>query len=115
MLSWSNVTQRADRIILTPRGTRMILRDVVEHLYQRGACELYGRRVVFSRVYLPGHPAKPLYVVASWRPGQDEPLIVLTNLVVETIDQARQILRYYKQRWACEIYQSYYLLCHSSY
>jgi len=80
----------------------MILRDFVEHLYQRGSCELYGRRVVFSRVYLPGHPATPLYVVASWQAGQDEPLIVLTSLVVETIDQARQILRYYKQRWACE-------------
>jgi hypothetical protein len=96
------VRQRADRSILTPQGTRMILRDLVEHLYQRGFDQVYDRRIVFSRVYLPGYPAKPLYVVACWRAGEDEPLIVLTNLVVETLDQARQVLRYYKQRWACE-------------
>ena len=96
------VRQRADRIILTSQGSRMVLRDVVEHLYQQGACQVYHRQVVFSRVSLPGHLARPLYVVASWRAGQEEPLIVLTNLVVETIDQARQVLRYYQQRWACE-------------
>lgn len=96
------VRQRADRLMVTSQGTRMVLRDVVEHLYQHGAWELTGCRVVFGRVSLPGHPAKPLYVVASWRAGQDEPLIVLTNLVVETLDQARQVLRYYQQRWACE-------------
>ncbi len=96
------VRQRGDRTIVTPKGTRMILRDFVEHLYQQGSCEVRGRRVVFSRVHLPDHPAKPLYVVASWQPGEDEPLILLTTLVVETPDQARSILRYYKQRWACE-------------
>jgi hypothetical protein len=96
------VRQRADRIMVTSQGTRRVLRDFVEHLYQRGAWELSGRRVVFDRVYLPGHPAVPLYVIASVQAGQDEPLIVLTNLVVETLDQARQVLRYYQQRWACE-------------
>ena len=96
------VRQRADRVIVTSRGTRMVLRDFVEHLYQHGVWELSGRRVVFDRVYLPSHPAKSLYVVAAWRAGQEEPLIVLTNLVAETLDQARQVLRYYTQRWACE-------------
>jgi hypothetical protein len=96
------VRQRADRIMVTSQGTRRVLRDFVEHLYQHGAWELSGRRVVFDRVYLPGHPAVPLYVIASVQAGQDEPLIVLTNLVVETLDQARQVLRYYQQRWACE-------------
>lgn len=96
------VRQRADRVMVTSQGTRLVLRDLVEHLYHQGACQVYDRRIVFDRVYLPGHPAEPLYVVASWRAGEDEPLIVLTNLVVETLDQARGILRYYKQRWACE-------------
>ncbi len=96
------VSPRADRVIVTSQGTRMVLRDFVEHLYQQGACQLYDRRVVFDRVYLPSHPARPLYVVAAWRVGEEGPLIVLTNLVVETLDQARGVLRYYKQRWACE-------------
>jgi len=96
------VRQRADRMIVTPNGACMILRDFVEHLYQQGSYEIHDRRIVFSRVYLPDHLDRPLYVVASWRPGADEPMILLTTLVVETLDQARQVLRYYKKRWACE-------------
>jgi hypothetical protein len=96
------VRQRGDRTIVTPTGSHMILRDFVEHLYQRGSCEVHGQRVVFSRVFLPDHPRRPLYLVASWRAGEDKPLILLTTLVVETLDQARLILRYYRQRWACE-------------
>lgn len=80
----------------------MILRDFVEHLYQHGADEVRGQRVVWSQVFLPGHPHRPLYVVASWRVGEEKPLILLTMLVVQTLEQARVILRYYRQRWACE-------------
>jgi hypothetical protein len=29
-------------------------------------------------------------------------LILLTTLVVQTLEQARQVLRYYKKRWVCE-------------
>ncbi len=96
------VRQRGDRTILTPSGTSLILRDYVEHLYQRGSCAVGDRRIVWSRVSLPDHPRRPLYVVASWRAGQEQPLILLTTLVVETLEQARQVLRYYRQRWACE-------------
>jgi len=96
------VRQRGDRTIVTPSGTRMILRDFVDHLYQRGSHEVHGHRIVFSRVHLPDHPNRPLYAVASWRPGADEPMILLTTQVIETLDQARQVLHYYKKRWACE-------------
>jgi len=51
--------------------------------------------------HLPDKP-EPLYIVASWLPGVEDPLILLTTLVVLTPQQARQILWYYKQRWACE-------------
>ncbi len=34
--------------------------------------------------------------------GEDQPLILLTTLVVETLEQARVVLRYDRQRWACE-------------
>jgi len=96
------VRQRADRTIVTAGGTHMILRDFVDHLYQRGGHEVDDHRIVWSRVHLPDHPNKPLSVVASWRPGADEPMILLTPQVVETLDQACQVLQYYKKRWACE-------------
>jgi len=96
------VRQRRDRTIVTPSRTYMILRDLVEHSHQRGADEVRGKRIVSSRVFLPGHPRRPLCVVASWRVGEEKPLILLTTLVVQTLEQARVILRYYRQRWACE-------------
>jgi hypothetical protein len=96
------VRQRGDRTIVTPGGTHLILRDYVDHLYQRGAHEVRGHRIVFGRVHLPDRPDRPLSVVASWRPGKDEPMILLTTQVVETVDQARQVLGYYRKRWACE-------------
>lgn len=96
------VRQRGDRTIVTPGGTRMLLRDYVDHLYQQGSHEVHGNRIVFGRVHLPDHPDKPLSVVASWRPGADEPMILLTTQVVQTLDQAHQVLKYYKKRWACE-------------
>ncbi len=46
--------------------------------------------------------SKPLYSVGSWLPGVEKPLILLTTMVVETLQQAQQIIRYYKRRWACE-------------
>jgi len=96
------VRQRGDRTIVLPNGTHMILRDYVEHLYPQGSCQIGDLRIVWGQVYLPDHPARPLHLVASWRVGQDEPLMLLTTLVVQTIDQARQVLGYYRQRWACE-------------
>jgi len=96
------VRQRGDRTIVTPSGTRMILRDYVDHLYQQGSHEVHGHRIVWGQVHLPDHPNRPLSVVASWRPGADERMILLTTQVVETLDQARQVLQYYRKRWVCE-------------
>lgn len=95
------VRQRGDRMIVTPKGVRVRLRDYVEWLAQRNARQGQPNSIVFGKVYLPQH-ARALYVVASWRPGQEEPLILLTTLIVETLEQARHVLGYYKQRWVCE-------------
>ena len=46
--------------------------------------------------------SKPLYLVGSWLPGAEEPLILLTTMVVENLQQAEKIIWYYRQRWACE-------------
>jgi hypothetical protein len=95
------VRQRADRAIVTRQGARVILKNYVETLAQHNARQGQPSNIVFAKVHLPDYD-KPLYVVASWLPGHDEPLILLTTLVAETMDQARNILRYYKKRWVCE-------------
>ncbi len=95
------IRQRGDRYIVTADGVRIIERDLVEHLRHRWAHANLPSNIVFSKVYLPDNP-KPLYLVASWLPGNEEPLILLTTMVVENLEQAKQIIRYYKQRWACE-------------
>jgi len=95
------VRQRGDRVIITPKGVRLILKDYVERLAQHNALNGRDSSIVFGKVYLPNHD-KPLYVVSSWLPGQDEPLILLTNLVVATLDQARSVLWFYEKRWVCE-------------
>lgn len=95
------IRQRGDRAIITAQGVRLILEDYVEWLHQHHALRVGSRDMVFRRVYLPEH-AQPLHLVASWRPGVDKPLVVLTTLVVTNLDQARQVLGYYRQRWVCE-------------
>jgi hypothetical protein len=43
-----------------------------------------------------------LTLVVSRIAGEDTPLMLLTNLPVENVDDARRILRYYLRRWECE-------------
>jgi hypothetical protein len=95
------VRQRGDRCVVTANGVRIIERDLVERIRHRQAQVNLPTNIVFNKVYLPDNP-KPLYLVASWLPASEEPLIVLTTMVVENLHQARQIIWYYKRRWACE-------------
>ena len=95
------VRQRADRAIVTPEGIRIILSDYVEHLRQQHMYAKLPTDIIYHRLRLPGNK-QSLYVVASWRPEYDRPLILLTTLVVETRQQARQIIDIYHQRWSCE-------------
>lgn len=95
------IRQRGDRCVITPNGVRIVQQDLAEHLRQKFAQAGLSTDVIFAKVYLPDH-RNPLYMVASWRAGMEEPFILLTTLVVETLEQARQILFYYRQRWACE-------------
>ena len=95
------VRQRADRSIVTAQGTQLILQDHAEWLHQHHAFQVDTQQVVFSRVRLPGHP-QWLSLVGSWRPGQEQPLLILTTLVVLNLPQALQVLQYYRKRWVCE-------------
>ena len=84
-----------------PNGVRIVERDLVERLGHRQARANLPTNIVFRKVYLPDN-TKSLYLVASWLPGSEEPLILLTAMIVENLEQAKQIIWYYKQRWACE-------------
>ncbi len=95
------IRQRGDRCVIAPNGVRIVERDLVEHVRQKFTKAGLSNDIVFIKVRLPDN-RKPLYIVASWLPGIEEPMILLTTLVVQTLDQARQILWYYKRRWACE-------------
>jgi hypothetical protein len=95
------VRQRGDRYVTLPDGIRALENDLIEHMRQSNAQAGLQTDIVFGKVYLPDNN-RPVYIVASWLPGADEPLILLTTLVVENLQQARGIIWYYKQRWACE-------------
>jgi hypothetical protein len=95
------VRQRGDRCVITNNGVRIIQSDLVERLRRRQADGGGNTDIVFARVTLPDHD-KPLYIVANWRPKHDKPMILMTTMIVENRQQAQQILRYYKKRWACE-------------
>ena len=95
------VRQRGDRYVVTSNGVRIIEADLLERLRQRAALEDKGCNMVFCKVKLPGYDQQ-LYLVARWAAGSDKPLILLTNMVVETDQQAWQIINSYKKRWSCE-------------
>jgi hypothetical protein len=91
------VRQRGDRNVITTNNVCILERDLVERLRQNNPqCD-----IVWAKVYL-SNSKKPLYLVASWQQGNDEPFILLTTLVVENIQQAKQVLWYYSRRWTCE-------------
>ncbi len=91
------VRQRGDRCVVTTNGIFILERDLVERLRQNNPqCD-----IVWAKVNLPKND-RPLYLVASWRQGEDEPFILLTTLVVDNLRQAKQVLWYYSRRWACE-------------
>jgi len=91
------IRQRGDRTVVLDNGVHIILRDLVEHLFAESRNWL-----VYKKLYLPDMD-KPLYVVAYHTRGYDQPVILLTDMVVENSDLALQIRNRYARRWAgCE-------------
>jgi hypothetical protein len=90
------IRQRGDRTVVLANGVHIILRDLVEHLFAET-----GSWLVYTRLYLPS-ARKPLYVVAYQTPGYDEPVILLSDMVVENFELALRIRSRYAQRWDCE-------------
>lgn len=90
------IRQRGDRMVILDNGVRIVLSDLVEHLFAQS-----GDWLVYKRVYLPDNP-KPLYVVAYRTAGYNEPVILLTDMVVEDFQTALKIRNWFRRRWDCE-------------
>ncbi|MCD6365679.1 MAG: hypothetical protein J7M14_07360, partial [Planctomycetes bacterium] len=68
---------------------------------RHGRVVLRFSRVGWVTVRLPGR-TETLTLVVARTAGRDAPFMLLTNLPVESADDARRILRYYTCRWECE-------------
>jgi len=91
------IRQRGDRATVLDNGVHIILGDLVEHLFAQSRS-----RLVYKKVHLPDID-KPLYVVAYQRKGYEQPIILLTDMVVENRDLALQVRNRYAKRWVgCE-------------
>lgn len=90
------IRQRGDRMVVLDNGVRIVLRDLVEHLFAQS-----GYWLVYKKVYLPENP-KPLYVVAYRTAGYDEPVILLSDMVAEDSGMALKIRNWFIRRWDCE-------------
>jgi hypothetical protein len=58
-------------------------------------------QIGWMKVRLPGR-AEDLTLVVSRLAGVDKPMMLLTNLPVENLKDAKRVLRFYIRRWECE-------------
>jgi len=68
---------------------------------RRGKVNLRFSQIGWVKVRLPGRK-ETLTMVVARTAGCDVPFMLLTNLPVESADDARRVLRYYARRWECE-------------
>ena len=90
------IRQRGDRMVVLDNGVRIVLRDLVEHLFAQS-----GDWLVCKKVYLPDSQ-KPLYIVAYRTKGYSQPVMLLTDMVIEDFEMALQIRNRFTRRWDCE-------------
>ena len=58
-------------------------------------------QIGWTKVRLPGRE-EDLTMIVSQLAGVDKPMMLLTNLSAENLDDAKRILRFYIRRWECE-------------
>ena len=68
---------------------------------RKGKPKLRFSQIGWVAVRLPGR-SEALTMVVARTPGSDVPFMLLTNLPVESAEDARRVLRYYARRWECE-------------
>ena len=85
--------QLADQIPTAYRFDKLIKR--------RGKPAIRITQIGWMKVRLPGRD-EDLTLVVSRLAGQDKPMMLLTNLSVENLKDAKRIVRLYIRRWECE-------------
>ena len=65
----------------------------------KGRVVLKISQIGWVKVRLPGRDET---MIVARSPGSDVPFMLLTNLPVETVADAKRILRFYCCRWECE-------------
>lgn len=68
---------------------------------RRGRPALRITQIGWTKGRLPGRE-ETLTLVVSRLAGQEKPMMLLTNLSVENLKDAKRILRFYIRRWECE-------------
>jgi hypothetical protein len=68
---------------------------------RRGKPAIRISQIGWRKVRLPGRKEN-LTMVVSRIAGVDKPMMLLTNLPVENLDDAKKVLRLYTRRWECE-------------
>jgi hypothetical protein len=68
---------------------------------RRGKPSIRITQIGWRKVRLPGRE-ETLTLVVSRLAGQDKPMMLLTNVPVENLKDAKRILRFYIRRWECE-------------
>jgi hypothetical protein len=91
------VRQRGDRHVIVNSGVHIEVSLLIDRLLQQT-----GKSIVWCQVALPDRSDQPLWVVGKVLPGTDRPLIVLSSLRCENIQQAQVALQFYRWRWSCE-------------
>lgn len=90
------IRQRGDRMVILGNGVHVVLRDLVDHLFAKTRSWQVYDKVTLEDV------DKLLYVVAYRSAGYDEPVILLTDMVAEDFESAREIRVRFVRRWDCE-------------
>jgi hypothetical protein len=67
----------------------------------KGRVVLRISQVGWVKVRLPGRE-ETLTMIVARSPGKDVPFMLLTNLPVENLADAKRVLRFYVRRWECE-------------
>jgi hypothetical protein len=68
---------------------------------RRGKPAIRITQIGWVKVRLPGRD-EDLTLVVSRLAGNDKPMMLLTNLPVENVADAKRVLRFYIRRWECE-------------
>jgi len=68
---------------------------------RHGKAAIVISQIGFTRVKLPGR-SEELTMIVSRLAGVDKPMMLLTNLPVENVKDAKRVLRFYIRRWECE-------------